>query len=114
MGELRLMVGWFVCLSGPPRGLRRFGLTCLSPLLTPSTTTLLVSVSTRSTRCERPTSASSPVITSTRSSFLMCMAKLPLHHFRRERDDLGEARLAQFAGHRAEDARAARVFLSVN
>src|SRR5579872_1002653 len=97
----------------PPCGLRRFGLTCLYTLLTPSTTILFSAISTRSTRCDRPRSASSPAITSTRSSFLMCIG-IPSNHFRRQADDLREAGVAQLAGHGAEDARAARVLLGVD
>src|SRR5262249_46392699 len=87
---------------------------------------------TRSTLRARPASASSPVITSTRSSLRMCMAtshsrlrvsgrvakrtlsRKRLDDFCRQTDDSLKAALAQLAGHRAEDARAPRVLFRVD
>src|SRR5579875_3682725 len=63
--------------SRPPCGLRRLGLTCLYTRLTPSTTTLFSLGSTRNTLWARPFSASSPAITSTRSSLRTCIIHNP-------------------------------------
>src|SRR5215471_8244718 len=92
---------------------------------------------TRRTLRARPASASSPAITSTKSSLRMCMtaprlsqssdrhggvatnpsltvgALNGLHHFRRQANDPRETALAQLAGHRAEDAGAAWVLFGV-
>src|SRR3954469_17258938 len=53
-----------------------------------------------------------PLMTTTSSSRRILGAML--EHLRRERDDLHEPAVAQLAGHRPEDARAARVVLRVD
>src|SRR5688572_17097726 len=76
----------------------------------PSTTTLFFSGMTRNTRPvvrALVVPASSPVMTSTISSFLMFMTSL--HHFWGEADDLHVTLFTQLTGNGAEDARAARV-----
>src|SRR5260370_22422668 len=86
---------------------------------------LFFSTCTRRTRRARPFSASSPEITSTRSSFFTCSMSLSPGRFREaspttsnhlggEADDAGETFLAQLTRHRAENARAARVLLGVD
>src|SRR5947209_20583764 len=83
----------------------------------PSTTSLFSSGRTRSTRPvvrALPVPASSPVITSTMSSLRMCTAGSLSNHLGGQADDLHEVALAQLAGHRAKDARAARVLLVVD
>src|SRR5262245_8412888 len=51
------------------------------------------------------------VLTSRRS---YADARYALNHLGGQADDAGEAAVAQLAGHRAEDARAARVLLSID
>src|SRR5436190_5640631 len=76
----------------------------------PSTKTFDFPGSTRRTRPVLPRSL--PLMTTTSSSRRIFAAML--EHLRREGDDLHEVALAQLAGHRAEDARAARVVLGVD
>src|SRR5687768_407820 len=85
-------------------------------------------MSTRSTR--RTTGvlplASSPVRTTTASSFFRCMTNSTghsrwnasllypwLHYFRRETQNAGKIPIAQFPGHSPKDARPARVLFGV-
>src|SRR5208282_5727890 len=101
--------------SRPPCWLRRLGLRCLYTRLTPSTTTLFSEAMTRRTFRERPFSASSPVITSTRSSLRISMIVLARsNHLGRQAHDLQEPVVAELASHGAEDAGAARVLLVVD
>src|SRR3954469_5677288 len=53
-------------------------------------------------------------MTTTSSSRRIFRAALILEHLRSERDDLHEVAVAQLAGHRPEDARAARVVRGVD
>src|SRR5262249_18899486 len=102
----------------PPWALRRLGFRCLYTRLIPSTTTLFFWGRTRSTRPvvrALGVPASSPVSTSTHSSFLKCLGALCLSdHLGRQTDDARKAPLAQLPRHRAKNARAARVLLGVD
>src|SRR5436305_7652079 len=105
--------------SRPPCGLLRLGLRCLYTLLTPSTTTLFSSGMTRSTRAVVP--RSSPVTTRTMSPLRINIVSPSSprglgssHHLGGQTDDAREVALAQFAGHRPEDAGALRVLLLVD
>src|SRR5216684_7027173 len=104
-----------------------FGFVWRLIMFTPSTTRRLVSGVTLRTRPRLPRSL--PVITSTLSFFLIGVASRDIsnlhftsdnsqcvrsEHFGRERDDLHEAALAQFAGDGPEDARADRLALIVD
>src|SRR6056297_766965 len=86
-------------------------------MLTPSTSSRFWRGYTSSTRPRRP--LYSPRITTTVSLFRMCWgvplsAFMVLYNLRRERKDANKALLAQFAGHRTENACAARFFLRVD
>src|SRR4029079_3398679 len=76
--------------------------------LTPSTRALPCSPSTLSTRARVPRSA--PEITSTVSPLRICIS----HQLARQADDLHVVLVAQLAGHRAENARAARIVVVVD
>src|SRR3954453_12619500 len=78
----------------------------------PSTYTRCFAGSTRRTLPVFPRSL--PLMTTTSSSRRIFRAALILEHLRSERDDLHEVAIAQLAGHRPEDARAARVVLRVD
>src|SRR5271170_3540678 len=125
------------CSAMPPLMLRwGLGLTCFLTIMMPSTRTRSFSAMTRRTRPCLPLSL--PAITSTLSLRLILMPAITLSHPRRscyrgaglrfylccapprtegvklddlgrERDDLEKLLLAEFAGHRAEDAGADRL-----
>src|SRR3954451_3615007 len=81
-------------------------------MLTPSTTTRSFLGSTRSTLPVLPRSL--PLMTMTSSSRRIFTEPAILEHLRGERDDLHVVAVAQLAGHRPEDARAARVARGVD
>src|SRR3954468_4483382 len=81
-------------------------------MLTPSTTTRSFLGSTRSTLPVLPRSL--PLMTMTSSSRRISPAPAILEPLRGERDDLHVVAVAQLAGHRPEDARAARVARGVD
>src|SRR3954468_21801450 len=81
-------------------------------MLTPSTTTRSFLGSTRSTLPVLPRSL--PLMTMTSSSRRIFTEPAILEHLRGERDDLHVVADAQLAGHRPEDARAARVARGVD
>src|SRR5450759_4257171 len=89
-----------------------FGRRCFLTWLTRSTSTWSLPGKTRRTFPWRPLSL--PAITTTRSCFLsrtFFITTVPSQNFWSERDDLHELLLAQFPGHRAEDARSHRFAL---
>src|SRR5579859_515590 len=95
-----------------PWGLFWFLRMCFLIICTPSTITRCFLGMTAMILPRLPRSA--PAMTTTSSPFFTCNLFITSNHLRRERDNFHEFLLAQFAGDRAENTRAARVVFLVN
>src|SRR5262245_20257892 len=91
-----------------------FGRVCRLMMFTPSTSSRLSAGTTRRTRPRLPRSLPAITMTVSLRRIGVWTRDMWLQHLGRERDDLYEPSLSQFAGHGSEDTRPNRLVLIVD